>query len=139
MYNKHIVEGRLVADPEVAHVGESTKTTFRVACERSYKDKSGERKTDFFNVEVWGSRGEFVAKYFHKGSGILVEGPHENESYKDKDGNTKYISTIKASDVRFTEGSSQGGSGSKPDNDSSAYDAPAAGQAATASDDDLPF
>jgi len=110
--------------------------------------KSGEEKqADFISVVAWRSTAEFVQKYFHKGSQIIVEGRIQTRKWKDNDGNNRYATEIVASQVNFC--------GSKKDNpiDISADDtapqttAPAASVSTgsnddfveIAGDDDLPF
>jgi single-strand DNA-binding protein len=48
-------------------------------------DEKRER-VSFFDVKVWGKQAETVAKWFHKGKPILVEGRLEQETWEGKDG-----------------------------------------------------
>lgn len=48
MYNHIGVMGRLVSDPELKTIQSGTSvTSFRVAVERNYADKDGNRQADF--------------------------------------------------------------------------------------------
>ena len=38
-----------------------------------YEKQTGEREADFINVSCWRQQAEFVSRYFHKGSMIIVE------------------------------------------------------------------
>ena len=75
MYNKVIMMGRIVADPELKTTPQGVSVcSFRIAVDRRFQQKGEERKSDFFNVVAWRQQGEFVAKYFGKGRMILVDG-----------------------------------------------------------------
>ncbi|MEG1774595.1 MAG: single-stranded DNA-binding protein, partial [Oscillospiraceae bacterium] len=67
MFNKAILIGRLVADPEMRTIPSGANvTTFRIAIDRPYT-KGGEKKADFIDIVAWRERAEFVCKYFSKG------------------------------------------------------------------------
>lgn len=116
-YNSGTYQGRLTADVELREIGQSKKAEFTVACSRSYKNSAGERKTDFIPCEAWRGTAEFIAKYFQKGSPILVQGPLEIEAYEDSEGNKRRAFHIKVENAHFVDGAarpdaSDGGSGS---------------------------
>ena len=73
MLNHIVLMGRLVADPEVRRTQTGKQVaTFRIACDRGRKDASGQSQADFFDVTAWEKTGEFVGRYFGKGSLILI-------------------------------------------------------------------
>ena len=76
MLNKVILMGRLCADPDFRQTQSGIAVCrIRVAIDRPYTSKStGERQADFINVVCWRQQAEFVSRYFHKGSMIIVEG-----------------------------------------------------------------
>ena len=75
MFNHVGVMGRLVSDPELKTTPAGVSvTSFRIAVERNYTDKDGNRQADFFDVVAWRGTAEFICRYFGKGSLILVEG-----------------------------------------------------------------
>lgn len=91
--NKCIFKGRLGADPDVRTIPSGTMVVnFSIAVDRTYKNKDGNRDTDWVPCVAWGPRAEIINKYFHKGSNILVETELQVTKYEDKDGNkrTKY-------------------------------------------------
>lgn len=103
MYNKAILMGRLARDPELKTTPNGVSVcTFSIAVDRRYQGKDEEKKTDFFNIVAWRQTAEFVSKYFSKGRCILVEGEIQNRSYTDKDGITRYVTEVIASQVSFT-------------------------------------
>lgn len=105
MINKVILMGRLTADPEMKQTNSGTAyCKFSVAVNRSFADKqTGERQADFINVTAWGKTAEFVTKYFHKGSMIIVEGELRNNNYTDGNGIKHYSMDVYASNVAFSE------------------------------------
>ena len=76
MLNHIVIMGRLTRDPELRRTGSGVAvTSFSVAVDRDFSNKeSGERETDFIDCVAWRSTGEFVAKYFQKGSMAVVSG-----------------------------------------------------------------
>lgn len=123
MYNKVIMIGRLVADPELRTTPNGVNVaSFRVAVNRP-RDKE---KSDFFNVVAWRQNAEFITRYFSKGKLIGIEGSLQTRDYTDKEGNRRTAFEIQAERAFFTE--SKGGTPSGS-NEFTAVD----------SDDDIPF
>ena len=103
MYNHIGVMGRLVSNPELKTTQSGTSvTSFRVAVERNYADKEGNRQADFFDVVAWRGTAEFVSRYFGKGALVMVEGQLQSRTYQTKDGSNRYTVEIVASSVIFT-------------------------------------
>lgn len=103
--NSVIMIGRLVADPETRYSTEQTPTAitrFRIAVDRRFK-REGQPTADFFQCVAFGKQGEFVDKWFRKGSKIVVQGWMRNDNYKDKDGKTVYGMQIVCENVEFGE------------------------------------
>ena len=103
--NSVIMIGRLVADPETRYSTGQTPTAitrFRIAVDRRFK-REGQPTADFFQCVAFGKQGEFVDKWFRKGSKIVVQGWIQNDNYTDKNGNTVYNQTIIAENVEFDE------------------------------------
>lgn len=96
------IQGRLVRDPELRYTNTSTAVArFCVAVDRDYKSANGERATDFINCAAWRQTGEFVSKYFKKGSMITVYGRLQMNTYVDRDGNNRTAAEIAVSGVYF--------------------------------------
>lgn len=110
MYNRVIMIGRLVADPEQRTTPSGvTLASFRIAVDRPF-GKGADRKSDFFNVVVWRQQAEFVCRYFSKGRLIGVEGSVQNNDYTDRDGNKRYSVEIAADRVFFVDSKSSAAS-----------------------------
>ena len=103
MFNKMILMGRIVADPELKTTPQGANVcTFRIAVDRRFQKQGEEKKSDFFNIVAWRQTGEFVQKYFGKGRMILVEGEMQTRQYTDKSGNQATWYEIAAERVSFT-------------------------------------
>lgn len=104
MVNKVFLQGRLTADPEIRTTQSGAKVAnFSIAVERPFKDKSGNRKTDFLKCEAWRSSADLLAKYFKKGSMILVVGAMYQDSYTDNNGNRREKTWCNVEEVNFCE------------------------------------
>lgn len=134
-FNKCILVGNLVSDPELKATGNGVNVTrFRIAVGRRFA-KNGE--TDFLDVIAWRNTAIFVCNHFTKGKPILVSGSIQNRSWTDTEGNKRYATEVVADEVSFV--------GSKGDNaaGSAAPSAPAYGDTngfeELSSEDELPF
>lgn len=115
MLNHITVMGRLVADPELRNTDSGTPVcSFRVACDRDYKPKDGERETDFINVVAWRSTAEFVSKFFSKGRAAIVDGRLQIRAYTDKEGNKRTAAEIVAGSVYFGDSKPKDGGEQEP-------------------------
>ena len=115
MLNHIVIMGRLTRDPELRRTGSGVAvTSFSVAVDRDFSNKeSGERETDFIDCVAWRSTGEFVAKYFQKGSMAVVSGRLQMRSWTDKEGNKRRSAEVVADNVYFgdsTRDNADGGS-----------------------------
>ena len=161
MLNHITIMGRLTRDPELRRTGSGIAVaSFTVAVDRDFASRdSGERETDFIDCVAWRQTGEFVSKYFTKGSMAVVSGRLQIRSWTDKDGNKRRTAEVVADNVYFGEsrrgndngnssygGNTYGGNsyGSAPVPAFGGYSAPASNPAsdfAMLDDDDaqLPF
>ena len=114
MLNHITIMGRLTRDPELRRTGTGVAVaSFTVAVDRDFGNReSGERETDFIDCVAWRSTGEFVSKYFTKGSMIVVSGRLQIRGWTDKDGNKRRSAEVVADNVYFGESkrSNEGGS-----------------------------
>lgn len=106
MLNHIVLMGRLTRDPELRYAGAQNTpvASFTVAVDRDFgRGENGEKQTDFINVSAWRSTGEFVSKYFTKGSMIVVSGRLQIRDYTDRDGNKRTAAEVVADNVYFGE------------------------------------
>ena len=117
MLNHITIMGRLVREPELRRTGSGIAVaSFRVAVDRDFGGRDGgERETDFIDCVAWRQTGEFVSKYFAKGSMIVVSGRLQMRNWNDKEGNKRTSAEVVAENVYFgeskrsSEGNSYGG------------------------------
>lgn len=94
MLNHIVLHGNLTADPELRTTNSGMMVVkFTIAVKRSVAGKGGEYPVDFHSCQMWGKRAETVAKYFAKGSPIIVSGELHNNNYTDKN-NTKHYGYV---------------------------------------------
>ena len=126
MLNVCTIMGRLVRDPELRRTGSGVAvTSFCLAVDRDYNPKDGaEKEVDFIDCTAWRGTGEFVSKYFSKGSMAIVSGRLQIRNYTDKDGNKRRAAEVVADSVYF-------GDSKKPAEGNSTYQAPNAPQGYT--------
>lgn len=105
MLNHIVLMGRLTRDPELRRTGNGTAvTSFTLAVDRDFAPKDGgERETDFIDCVAWRSTGEFVNKYFKKGSMAVVAGRLQIRAWTDKEGNKRRSAEVLADSVYFGE------------------------------------
>lgn len=103
--NMCVIQGRLTRDPELRRTGTGIAVaSFSVAVDRDWPNKeTGEKETDFIDCVAWRHNGEFVSKYFSKGSMIVVSGRLQIRPWVDKDGNKRKSAEIVAENVYFGE------------------------------------
>jgi len=74
----------------------------RIASDRRYRDRDGNKLTDFVSVKVRGNLAERCAEYLTKGDRIAAFGDFETITTPDENGNMRQSGfLIKASDVEF--------------------------------------
>ena len=106
--NNISIMGRLTRDPELTTTQSGVEMCkYSVAVDRQ-KDKSGNKKTDFFNCVAFSQGGAFVNKYFHKGDGIIVHGRMESNK-SEKDGKTYWTLVAEKHDFPLSRTVAQAG------------------------------
>ena len=119
--NKVLIVGRMTADPQLRTTpsGQSV-TSFGVATNRVWKDKSGSKQedTEFHNVVAWGRQAEVAVQYLKKGAMVMIEGRLRTRSWQDKQGqnhkSTEIISERLQLGPRPATGESGGGRSEAP-------------------------
>ena len=107
MYNRVIMIGRLVADPQLIKTPKD-KSVCRVsvAVNRRYKNAQGERQVDFVNLGLWGKLAESLVSYGSKGSLISLEGELRTRRYE-KDGKNCYVTEVLCHTFQLLESRAQ--------------------------------
>ncbi|HXD54956.1 MAG TPA: single-stranded DNA-binding protein [Solirubrobacteraceae bacterium] len=106
--NRVVITGNLTADPELRSLPSGTSVCkLRVACNTSRKDgASGEwvDKPNYFDVTVWGARGENAARYLAKGRPVAIDGRLEWREWETQEGSKRQAVEIIADSVQFLGG-----------------------------------
>lgn len=122
MLNKVIIQGRCGKDPEKRMTPSGVPvTSVSLAVDRDFKDKDGNKETDWIDVVAFRETANFLASHFQKGSVVIVSGRLQIRNYTDKDGNKRRASEVVADSVYF-------GDSKKSDQGNSTYQAPNASQ-----------
>ena len=102
--NKAILMGRLTRDPEMRTTsGNVSVCTFTLAIDRRFKSANGEKQADFIQIVAWRQQAEFCAKYFRKGSRMLVTGSIQSRSWDDTEGKRHSVTEVIADDIEFVD------------------------------------
>ena len=121
--NKVILMGRLTRDPEVRYSQGASQTTvgrFSIAVDRRFK-RDGEPDADFFDCTAFGKQAEFVERYLHKGTKIVLSGRIQNNNYTNKDGQMVYGVRIMVDEIEFAESKNASASGGAGFNNGGGY------------------
>ena len=136
-FNKVMIGGRLTADPELKTTQSGVSvTSFTVAVNRRVK-QGEESKADFFNVTAWRGTAEFITRFFHKGSSIMVVGSLQNRSWE-RDGQKRTVTEIVADEAHFVDSRASSEGGERP-YVPEAYTQPLKLESLDVDDDSLPF
>lgn len=88
--NAFYLSGRITKDIELQTTQQGTQwCSGSVAVERDYKDKDGNKGTDFITIKAFGSQANFLAMYCLKGSLVEIVCGVTNANYE-KDGKKVY-------------------------------------------------
>lgn len=113
--NKVILMGRLTRDPDVRYTQDGQPMAiarFTIAVNRRFK-RDNEQQADFISCVAFGKPGEFIEKYAHKGTKLVVEGRIQTGSYTNKDGNKVYTTDVAVENCEFAESKAAGDNNSQ--------------------------
>ena len=141
--NKVILMGRLTKDIEMRQTPNGVSLVrFSIAVTRRFKNSNGEYDADFINCVAWRKTGEFIARYFQKGSMIAIVGSIQTRSWDGNDGKKQYATEVIVDEAYFTGSKSESGTGGNTDLSDSGLDdlnSQYGEDFATIGDEDLPF
>lgn len=104
MLNVTVLIGRLTADPELRYtVSGIAVSNFRLAVDRSFTNREGERETDFLDIVCWRKLAEIVAANLNKGRLVAVKGMIQARNWETAEGERRRTVEIVADDVRFLD------------------------------------
>ena len=116
MNNVHLI-GRLTRDAELTYTSTGTAICkFSLAVNDTYmKDGQKQQNVSFFNVVLWGKRGEALTQYLLKGKQVGIEGKLKQERWQDKEGKSRQNVNIVCNQLQLLGGAGQSGSSNKPE------------------------
>ena len=108
--NKVILMGRLTRDVEMRQTPNGVSLArFSIAVNRRFAGKDAQQQADFINCVAWRQTGEFIARYFQKGSMIAVVGSIQSRSWDGQDGKRQYATEVNVEEAYFTGSRSETG------------------------------
>ncbi len=108
MFNRVILVGRLVADPEIRYTPDGIPiASFRLAVDRPTR-RGAEKQTDFIRVVTFRRLAEFAQSYLTKGRLVLVEGRLQVSNYTDRVGQRRTSVDVIAFTVQFMDRKPEG-------------------------------
>ena len=110
--NRAMLVGRLTKDCELAYTQSGyavTKLSIAVN-KRRKKGDNWEDEANYFDITLWGKRGESLQPYLVKGQQVAIDGQLKQDRWE-KDGNKRSRVLIEANDIQLL--------GSKKDNQQS--------------------
>ncbi len=121
--NKVILMGRLTKDVEMRQTPNGVSLArFSIAVTRRFKNSNGEYDADFINCVAWRQTGEFIARYFQKGSMIAIVGSIQTRSWDGNDGKKQYATEVIVDEAYFTGSKSESSTGGNTDLSDSSID-----------------
>lgn len=77
--------GRLTSSPEYKKTPNGTSVVrFTLAIDRQFKDKDGNKITDFIPCQAWRQTADYMQQYINKGDMVSITGEFHSEKYNDK-------------------------------------------------------
>lgn len=138
--NLFIGIGRLTKEPEMKIIPNGiATTTFTIAITRTHTSQNEEKKVDYINCVAWNKQAENINKYCSKGSQVAVKGRIQVRSYKDTNGNNRYITEVICNSVAFLSSNSSSSSSSNSFNSMQNKTTKSSEDILEFTDDDLPF
>lgn len=148
-FNKVILIGNLVADPELKKTQSGVSvTSFRIAVGRRFTRQGEQPQADFIDIVAWRQQAEFVTRFFNKGKPILVCGQLQTRTWTDNNGQKRYATEVVADELAFVGNKNDGAGGAYGGYNAPApgqgdpqpnYSSPDAGFEDLSADDELPF
>jgi single-strand DNA-binding protein len=104
--NRVVLVGRLTRDPELRSIPSGTAVCdLRIAANSSHKEPDGEwsDRPNFFDVSVFGARGETVATYMRRGSRVCIDGRLSWREWETSEEQKRQSVSIVADSVQFLD------------------------------------
>jgi len=98
--NRVFMTGSLTSEPELRTLPSGRSVCrFQIACQPAFSMR--EERPSHFDVAVWESEGEDVARYLEKGSTVALDGHLESREWEDAGGEKQQSVEIVAGSIQF--------------------------------------
>ena len=139
--NRVVISGNLTRDPELRATG-SGMAVLKLGIavnDRRKNQQSGEWEDvpNFFDVTVFGQRGESLSRFLSKGSKVAIEGKLRWSQWETAEGDKRSKVEIIADDIEFMSSRNDGGFGGGGGGGD--YPSPAPSKKPETFEDDIPF
>lgn len=115
MINSVTLAGRMTDNAELRYTpNNQAVATFRLAVNRNFKSRNGEREADFINCVIWRQQAENLANWAKKGALIGITGRIQTRSYENQQGQRVYVTEVVAEQFQLLESRRDHGSNSQP-------------------------
>lgn len=95
MINNVVLVGRLTRAVDLRYTSNGVAYgSFTLAVTKRFKNKDGERETDFINCVIWKKGAENLANFTQKGSLIGVSGSIQTRNYENQQGQRVYVTEV---------------------------------------------
>ena len=94
--------GNVGQEPTITNLESGRKVArFSLATNEFYKKDKGEKvqTTEWHTVVAWGKTADLIENYVFKGKELALSGKLKSRSYEDKEGVTRYVTEIEASEI----------------------------------------
>ena len=94
--------GNVGQEPTITNLESGRKVArFSLATNEFYKKDKGEKvqTTEWHTVVAWGKTAELIENYVTTGKELALSGKLKSRSYEDKEGVTRYVTEIEASEI----------------------------------------
>lgn len=115
--NKATLIGNLGQEPDFRTLEDGTSVcNLSIATNESWEDRNGQEqtRTEWHRVVAWEGLADVVNEYLSKGEQVYVEGKIVTDEWEDDHGQTRYTQKIRAQEVLFLQGGTDGGSSAGP-------------------------
>ncbi|KUK77869.1 MAG: single-strand binding protein [candidate division WS6 bacterium 34_10] len=112
--NKVQLIGNLTRDPELKYTASGAAVaTFGIATNKSWRDDSGELKelAEFHNIVAWNKLAEICQQLLATGMKVYVEGSLNTRSWEGDDGNKRYRTEVRITDMILLDSKGKQGVG----------------------------
>ena len=94
--------GNVGLEPTITNLESGRKVArFSLVTNEFYKKDKGEKvqTTEWHTVVAWGKTADLIENYVVKGKELALSGKLKSRSYEDKEGVTRYVTEIEASEI----------------------------------------